>query len=211
MGTTREEAVKELEQMNSIAMEYAKLHRLNFLSFHDAEPGFHQAYANCDDDMACEFAHALLSRLHPRNRANFFKIECKAMLNKTAREARNAALARHKEELRVRDAEIAALNVKLRQADEIGGIHYKNMVDAKKERNPYKGSVLFLRVCVIVLAVLCAGTLIWFSHAVPVASTDRPPALQKVKVVTYGYVDQGGTYRSYADGEPIEEVAGWMK
>lgn len=199
--------------MLSEAMAYADLHNLNYISGHeDAEPRFFKSYGTCDDVWACEFMHAALKRMHPKNRAQFFKIECKAMLNKTAREARNAALARHKEELRMKDAQIAALEVKLRQADEIGSIHYKNMVESKNERNPYRGSVLFLRASVVALAALCAGTLIWFSHTAPVVSTDKPPALQKVRVVTYGYVDQSGTYRSYETGEPIiPSPEGWMK
>lgn len=204
----REQAVREMQDMNATAMEYAKLHSLNFLSFHDSDPGFHQAYANCDDEMACEFIHAAIARLHPKNRARFFKIEFKDMLNKTAREARNAALARHKEELRIKDAEIKALEVKLRQADEISSKHYANLEPVTQNLKIWKALAIIALIVIMPSVVLLSLAAMTNSQVL----NEPPPALQKVQVVTHGFVDENGVWRNYENGEPIKpQPIGWMK
>lgn len=120
----------------------------------------------------------------------------KQTLNETAKRARDLAAQRHKEELAEKDRRIQML---FDQGVKIASDFRKLNTRASR-----------LMSLAGLLAITASVFAVQFFRADKV-SYDRPPAVQKVRLVIHGFVDAKGVYREYENGEPLNpQPIGWM-
>lgn len=96
-------------------------------------------------------------------------------MNATAQRARNLALAQHREEL-------DALSARVK--------HYREWMQA-------------WRIAAIIWVVTLLAATVFFGSRMKWNNPADAPPLQRVKVITEGFKDKAGHWRSFDNGEPI--------
>ena len=116
-------------------------------------------------------------------------------MNTTAQRARDLALKNHREEVH---------GLK-QQLDNVLKSEHGYVEKLIKERDDHRASknALTLFKGLFALAVVCVLIMGW---AWPSAnsSAEKPPPFSKLRVISDGYMDDKGVYRSYSNGEPLD-------
>jgi hypothetical protein len=113
-------------------------------------------------------------------------------LSETAKRARDLAAEKHRTEVNGLRSSLAAAS-----ADRVAWA------------GKYRKASTWKNLLLATLVVTCA--LYMYERFSSHVETSPPPALQKVQVVVYGYIDAKGIYRSYETGEPLNpQPLGWM-
>lgn len=126
-------------------------------------------------------------------------------LNSTAQRAKDLAREKRDEEIRVLKLAVGARDKRIEMLNE-GALGRCSDIDKLNARlirvSTYRTAFFIMLVIATTAFVFSFAALM--SVPVPTDASYKPPALQKIKVITYGFMDQKGVYRSYATGEPLD-------